>query len=269
MFAALTGGARRQIRRIQIGLLVARLRALLWSSLRAVAADARFCPVCGRSSPFFRPFGVVPRPDAQCIHCRALERHRLLWVFVSIRTDLFDGSPKRMLHVAPERCLEARFRERLDGSYVTADLLNSRAMVKVDVTDIQFPDESFDVIYCSHVLEHVVDDRKAMREFHRVLKTGGWAILLVPITVERTYEDPSIVDRQARLQAFGQEDHVRRYGVDYVDRLRDAGFSVQTIKASEFIRGDQLVQMGLMFASDEIFYCTKPPANDPRRFERV
>lgn len=270
MFGALTDGARRQIRRIQIGLFAARLRALIWSVLGAADADSRFCPVCGRSSPFFRPFGIVPRDDAQCIHCRALERHRLLWLYMSTQTHLFDGSPKKMLHVAPEPCLEPHFRERLDGGYVTADLLDTRAMVTMDITNIQFPAETFDVIYCSHVLEHVVDDRKAMREFHRVLKTSGWAILLVPITVERTYEDPSIVEPQARLQAFGQEDHVRRYGIDYVDRLRDAGFSVQSIKASEFIRGDQLVRMGLMFATDEIFYCTKPPANEPnQRFERL
>ena len=174
-----------------------------------------------------------------------------------------------MLHIAPERCLEPHFRKRLDGGYVTADLLDKRAMVKVDVTNIQFPAETFDVIYCSHVLEHVVDDRKAMREFHRVLKTGGWAILLVPITVERTYEDPSIVEPHARLQAFGQEDHVRRYGVDYVDRLRDAGFSVQTIKANEFIRADQLVRMGLKFASDEIFYCAKPKSSPSLRLAAI
>jgi ubiquinone/menaquinone biosynthesis C-methylase UbiE len=108
---------------------------------------------------------------------------------------------------------------------MTADL-HSPAMVKMDITNIQFPDETFDVVYCSHVLEHVPDDRKAMREFYRVLKSNGWAVLLVPIIVEKTFEDPSIDKPKDRLRLFGQSDHVRKYGRDYVDRLRESGFSV-------------------------------------------
>src|SRR5262249_12426105 len=84
-----------------------------------------------------------------------------------------------------------------------------------------------------HVLEHVPDDRRAMREFYRVLKPGGWAILLVPITVERTFEDPAVVDPAERLRLFGQEDHVRRYGPDYGDRLSEAGFAVSGVNVSE------------------------------------
>jgi SAM-dependent methyltransferase len=99
--------------------------------------------------------------------------------------------------------------------------MNPRAMVRMDITDIQYPKDTFDVIYCSHVLEHVVDDRKAMREFHRVLRPDGWALLLVPITVEKTFEDPSVTDPEERLSVFGQEDHVRCYGPDYVERLRN------------------------------------------------
>jgi predicted SAM-dependent methyltransferase len=162
-----------------------------------------------------------------------------------------------MLHVAPESCLEPTFRKQLGDDYLTADLFNPLAMVKMDITDIQYPDESFDVIYCSHVLEHVVDDRKAMSEFYRVLKSDGWAILLVPITAETTYEDPSIVAPVERLKHFGQDDHVRRYGHDYVDRLRDAGFNVSVIEASDLCRQSELVQMGLTSASGEIFFCTK------------
>ena len=130
-------------------------------------------------------------------------------------------------------------------------------MVKMDITDIQYPDESFDVIYCSHVLEHVVDDRKAMSEFRRVLKSDGWAILLVPITVETTYEDPSIVDPAERLKHFGQDDHVRRYGKDYVERLRAAGFKVSVSNASDLCQEPEVLQMGLTPASGEIFFCTK------------
>jgi predicted SAM-dependent methyltransferase len=219
--------------------------------------NARFCPVCGKSSSRFRKFGLVPREDAQCVHCGALERHRLFWLYVMKKTDLFDGRPKKVLHVAPEFCLESRLRKCLGDNYITADLFISRAMVKMDITDIKYKDQPFDVIYCSHVLEHVQDDRRALREFHRVLKGNGWAILLVPITAEKTFEDPSIVKPKQRLKAYGQEDHVRRYGPDYIDRLRDAGFKVEVTKVNDFIEKDDAIRMGLTPESGEIYYCTK------------
>jgi ubiquinone/menaquinone biosynthesis C-methylase UbiE len=174
-----------------------------------------------------------------------------------MKTDLFDGLPKKMLHVAPEHCLEPLLKKRLGNNYITADLVDPCAMVKMDITDIQYPDESFDVIYCSHVLEHVQDDRRAMREFHRVLKADGWAILLVPITAKVTFEDPSIVEPSERLKAFGQEDHVRRYGPDYVDRLREAGFKVAVTRVGDLFEENDVIRMGLGPASGEIYHCTK------------
>ena len=203
------------------------------------------------------PYGIVPRKDAKCIHCGALERQRLVWLFLQKNTDIFDGNSKKMLHVAPEPCFESIFKERLGSNYVSADLFNPHAMVKMDICDIQYPDNSFDFIYCSHVLEHVLDDRKAMREFFRVLKGTGWAILNVPITGEKTFEDSSIVHPKERLKAFGQEDHVRRYGRDYVDRLRDSGFSVEIVKVSNLVNNDEAVKMGLTQASGEVYYCRK------------
>jgi SAM-dependent methyltransferase len=220
--------------------------------------SGRFCPVCGRSSRRFRPFGVVPREDAQCAHCGSLERHRLLWLYVQTRTDLFDGRPKKVLHVAPEPCLKPRLRRRLGDGYTTADLFDPTAMVRMDIMDIHYPDQHFDVIYCSHVLEHVEDDRKAMREFHRVLRSDGWAILLVPITARETFEDPSITTPEERLKTFGQEDHVRRYGPDYADRLRDAGFRVEVTRAADLVPGDEMLRMRLTTATTgEIYFCTK------------
>jgi SAM-dependent methyltransferase len=217
----------------------------------------RICPVCTKSSRRFRTYGFVAREEAECAHCSALERHRLLWLFVSKKTDLFDGKPKQVLHVAPEPCLAPRLQEKLGDSYITADLYRPTAKVRMDITNIEYPDESFDVIYCSHVLEHVLDDRKAMREFYRTLKCDGWAILLVPISADVTYEDASVVDPQERLKAFGQEDHVRRYGPDYADRLREAGFKVTVTEIQDLADDNEILQMGLMHASDEIFYCTK------------
>jgi SAM-dependent methyltransferase len=214
--------------------------------------QARFCPVCEKRSRKFLAFSG--RHDARCPRCGALERHRLVWLYFSAKTDLLSGAPRQLLHVAPEPCLESRLKKRLGENYLSADLSRPRAMVKVDVTAMPFPDDTFDAIYCSHVLEHVADDRKAMREFYRVLKPGAWAVLLVPISAARTVEDPLIVKPSERRKAFGQEDHVRRYGPDYADRLREAGFRVEITRAPDMADGDEIERMGLTPASGEI-YC--------------
>jgi len=228
-----------------------------YSSTKPYHGRGRLCPVCGKTSNRFESFGSVPREDARCMRCDALERHRLLWLYVRKKTNLFDGKRKKMLHVAPEPCLESRFRRALGDDYITADLFNPGAMVKMDITDIQYPEESFDIVYCSHVLEHVPDDRKAIREFRRVLKRDGWAILLVPTSANKTFEDPSIVDPQERLKAFGQEDHVRTYGPDYVDRLREAGFRVSVTRVADLVTEQEAILMGLTPASGDIYFCTK------------
>jgi len=176
---------------------------------------------------------------------------------MSSKTDLLDGKPKKMLHVAPEPCLEKKFKELLGDRYLTADLFNPLAMIKMDISDIKYGDRSFDVIYCSHVLEHVPDDKKAMREFLRVLKDNGWAILLVPIFARKTIEDPAIVTPEERKRVFGQEDHVRLYGPDYIDRLREAGFTVETTMVNDLVQSDEAVRIGLTSASGEIYFCTK------------
>ncbi|HEX5438955.1 MAG TPA: class I SAM-dependent methyltransferase [Gemmatimonadaceae bacterium] len=163
----------------------------------------------------------------------------------------------RMLHIAPEACLEPRLKKLLGTNYLTADLSNPRAMVQMDITDIRYPDQSFDIIFCNHVLEHVPDDRKAMREMHRVLSDTGCAILLVPITVDETFEDPSVTDPAERLRLFGQHDHVRRYGPDYVDRLRSAGFTVHVVTAMDLVSEEKAVRLGFTDAAGELFLCTR------------
>jgi SAM-dependent methyltransferase len=176
------------------------------------------------------------------------------------RTDLLDGRPKRMLHVAPEAQLARLFREQSHLDYLSADLIDSRAMVRMDITDIQYPPQTFDVIYCSHVLEHVADDRKAMREFHRVLKPGGWAILQVPIKGETTFEDPTVTSPEDRQRLFGQHDHVRTYGRDYRDRLAEAGFAVTV---DGFVRelDERTVRRIGLKRTEDIYFCRK--ANQP------
>lgn len=159
-----------------------------------------------------------------------------------------------MLHFAPELVFERKFRQVESLDYLTADLLEPNAMVKMDITDIQYPDQSFDVIYCSHVLEHVADDRKGMRELRRVMSRDGWGLFQVPICLDRTLEDASVTDPKEREPLFGQHDHVRKYGVDFADRLRDAGFSVEVITAGNLLSSEEIVQYATK--GEQVFYCT-------------
>lgn len=196
------------------------------------------------------------REDVRCPFCGSLERHRLVWRFFEDHTDLFDGRPKRMLHVAPEASFEQRFRRLAGLDYTTADLLDPNVMVQMDLTDIPFSDGTFDVIYCSHVLEHVPDDRQAMRELRRVLAPAGWAVIQVPITAPETIEDPTITDPQERIRLFGQDDHVRRYGPDYSDRLREAGFAVDEIQVADLAPASA-IERERLDADETVFRVTR------------
>ena len=217
----------------------------------------RYCPICASWLRSFEPFGLRPRPDALCPVCGCLERHRLVWIFFNCNTNLFDGSGKKMLHIAPEKELEAKLRKTPALDYLTADLKDPHAMVQMDITNIDYPDDLFDVIYCSHVLEHVGDDRKAMRELNRVLKADGWAVFVVPIKVEKTIEDPSVTDPAERERLFGQRDHVRRYGPDFFERLQESGFRVKTVSSADIAGVGNIVRFGLK--TEQLFFCTKNP----------
>jgi hypothetical protein len=217
---------------------------------------ARLCPVCGIQASRFKPYGLVERAEAKCPHCGSLERHRLVWLFFSRRTDLLRAPRKKMLHVAPEPCLARRLSQASHIDWISADLEMPAAMVKMDITDIDFPDHTFDVIYCSHVLEHVADDRGAMRELARVLSPSGWAVLQVPITTGITFEDFAITGTLEREEAFGQWDHVRRYGHDYADRLAEAGFTVNVIPVRDLASPAEIARMRLDSA-EQIFFCRK------------
>lgn len=185
------------------------------------------CPVCNMRFRKFLPYGNKGGENRLCPNCLSLERHRLLWLWLNQRTDFFSAQTK-VLHVAPEQPFINRFRKMKNLDYTTADLLSPLADIKLDIQDTPFEPDTFDIVICNHVLEHVDDDIKAMREIFRILKPGGWAILQVPIDWARdfTYEDPQITAPQDREKHFGQYDHVRFHGTDYPDRLRDAGFIV-------------------------------------------
>ena len=192
------------------------------------------CPICGAHYRKFMPYGYVrSRANALCPKCLSLERHRLLWLYLQQNSDLFINFPKT-LHIAPEVCLmrplKRHFASRPEH-YVTADLESPLADLHFDVQQIPLADDSFDVLICNHLLEHVADDRQAMRELHRILCTGGWGVVLSPVEPDRaqTFEDDSITDPAERTRIFGQYDHRRIYGADYADRLREAGFRVEVI----------------------------------------
>lgn len=186
------------------------------------------CPVCESQFRKFLPYGRKSRSNALCPKCLALERHRLIWLYLKRKTDFFTKKAK-MLHVAPELCFMSRFDALENLEYITGDIESPLAKVKMDIHEIPFEDNYFDIIFCNHVLEHVDDDKKALSEMRRVLKPGGWAILQVPFFYplpKITYEDKNIINPQDREKAFGQDDHVRMYGEDYGARLAESGFQV-------------------------------------------
>src|SRR5262249_39820250 len=154
------------------------------------------------------------RQNAICPNCKARGRHRLLWLYLKQKTNLFHDKLK-LLHFAPERCFQA-LASLPNLDYLSADLEPGKAMVSMDITVMSLGNDSFNVILYSYCLEHVEDDRAAMSEMYRVLRPGGWAAIMVPTSRRQdvTLEDPSVVSPEERTRLFGQANHVRRYGRD-------------------------------------------------------
>ena len=188
-------------------------------------------PIDGKTFRSFLPYGYEsPRENVLSPSTLSLERHRLLWLFLKTETDFFT-SPLKVLHFAPEQAFYERFRKLENLEYTTTDLNSPLADVKADICNLPFSEDTFDVILCNHVLEHIPNDTKAMEELYRVLKPGGWGIFQIPqdLTRTQTFEDDSITDKTERAKIFGQYDHVRIYGKDYFNKLRSIGFQVAEI----------------------------------------
>lgn len=188
-------------------------------------------PIDGKQFRKFLPYGYgKQRPNVLSPSTLSLERHRLLWLYLKNETDFFS-SPQKVLHFAPEQAFYKRFRKMTHLDYTTTDLNSPLADVKADICDLPFEDNSYDVIFCNHVLEHIPDDHQAMKELYRVLKPGGLGIFQIPqdLNRETTFEDDSITDKAERAEIFGQYDHVRVYGRDYFDKLRAIGFQVEEV----------------------------------------
>ena len=195
-----------------------------------VPGSAFACPVCGGRFRRFLPFGLNGRRNARCPGCGSLERHRFMWMHLRDRHRLMQRR-LRLLHIAPEHCIRDALAANPGLNYVSVDMFDPAADRTADLTALPFGDESFDFAICSHVLEHIEDDRAAMAELFRTLVPGGRAVVMVPIEMDRpkTYEDGSIDSAAGRNEAFGHPYHVRICGADYPDRLRRAGFTVDLV----------------------------------------
>lgn len=220
------------------------------------------CPCCGRD--FDRLVTHRGVANVRCPACGSMERHRLLWLYLQQRTDLYTRR-HRVLHMAPEAGTQRLLRRLPNIDYVSADLDSWRADVQCDIQALPFGDESFDVVICNHVLEHIPDDRRAMSELVRVLAPGGWAVLMCPIGRNRatTLEDLDVRTPADAMRAYGQEDHVRLYGSDYRQRLADAGFSVSVHHFLDEIAPEVVDRYALrrshdLFEEDDIYIGRKP-----------
>lgn len=229
------------------------------------------CNYCGSTVRQWDPRGidaeVITRLDivptgyrlATCPFCQSYDRDRLLYFFLQRHTNLFS-QPTKLLHMAPELTLAKVIGEHAHIDYMSGDLDGALAMRALDVTQLDFPDATFDAVICNHVLEHVPDDRKAMSELLRVLKPGGWAVLQVPIGVKlgQTIEDFTLKTDAERLDKFGQIDHVRVYTLsDYVSRLESVGWQVSVIDFPQEMGADQITKFGL-HPREKVVYCTRP-----------
>ena len=204
-------------------------------------------PIDGKSYRKFLPYGYgKQRENALSPGTLSLERHRQMWLYLKNETDFFTKNYK-VLHIAPEQEFLRKFKKMKNLEYTSADLFSPIVDVKADILDLPFEDESFDVIFCNHVLEHIIDDKKAMSELYRVMKKGGWGILQVPMknSLGKTYEDFTITDPKERQKHFGQYDHVRWYGMDYFERLKSVGFSVDINFYSQKFSKEEKKRFGL------------------------
>ncbi len=216
-----------------------------------------YCPVDDRTYRKFLPYGRIhPRANALCPGSLTLERHRLMWLYLKEKTNFFTKE-HRVLHVAPEICFIPLFEKMKNLDYTTADLDSPWAKIKMDLHHIPFADHTFDVIFCNHVMEHVEDDIQCMRELYRVLKPGGWAIIQSPVyAIAQTYENPLLTHPVEREIAFGQRDHVRKYGKDYGKRLQSAGF---TVKEDDYVKHftPQQIRWYALMEDEIIYFCEK------------
>jgi SAM-dependent methyltransferase len=239
---------------IKLSLLFQRCSSILY------AGDQYEDPINGKRYRKFLPYGYSGRAKRQNVlspGTMSLERHRLLWKYLTEKTDFFTA-PHKMLHIAPEQCFYKIFRSMANLDYTTGDYNSPIADIHFDLHHAPFADNTFDVIFCNHVLEHVENAEQCMSELFRIMKPGGWGIFQVPIDVSRatTLEDKAISSPRDRELHYWQKDHLRLFGLDYGSKLAAAGFAVTEDEFARTFTEEQADRY--RFSRDEIIYfCQK------------
>ena len=232
------------------------------------------CVLCGCSFRKFLPSGILERDfwkstegseirklphvticNAKCPKCGSSERQRLFYIYMKNKKDFDKQKDIKILEVGPDDFVTKALFDREDIEYTSVDIERSNATQKMDLTNLNYPDDSFDNIFCCHVLEHINDDIKAMSELYRVLKPGGWGILQVPLWSDLTFEDSNILPEEYEL-VYGHPQHVRRYGRDYLDRLQSVGFKVDLDKYASSLTNDYAERYGIL-KTEDIYICSK------------
>ena len=225
-----------------------------------------YCPFCNRSFRHFLPVGVIPRPNSQCPVCGSVERYRLLYLYLKNKTAFFSKKHLKVLDIGPDRCFSKLCSSLPNVQYVSIDLFPKIARIKMDIKNLAFENETFDCIICFHVLEHVKDDLSAMREMFRVLRPTGWALVQVPVDINRaaTFEDFNLSEKNYET-VYGQSGHVRIYGLDFKHRLESAGFFVRVDRFIDELDNETVSKYALKHSykikfyetCDDLYYCSK------------
>jgi len=210
-----------------------------------------YCPNCDTSFKKMLPCGINQkilnelevigsgfRRNCLCPRCNSIDRERLIYLYLKEKTNVFTENIT-MLHVAPRNSLKKIFKKHKNIKYIAGDKYElgynyTKDVIRIDLTSLKFDDEFYDVIVCNHVLEHIEDDLKALKEIHRVLKKDGFAILQVPIStkLEKTLEGIA-QNEEERLLQYGQKDHFRIYAKDYFLKLESCNFVVNKINPND------------------------------------
>lgn len=217
-----------------------------------------YCSFCGERFHNFLIHGYISELSmnnkstlglrlSDCPYCGSVDKYRWEWYVLENYLHISQVTNVDVLHFAPEKPIYNRIKQNGSINYMCGDIVPGRADYVVDMTDMQFEDSSFDIIIACNVLEHIQDEKRALTEIKRVLKTDGTFVVMIPVAydVEETWEDENITSEEERVKYFGQEDHVRLYGNDYQSHFEKYGFIVNALTAEEVFSRENIKKYGL------------------------
>lgn len=239
-----------------------KLESMIIDIYDSAVRNKRICPICKSEIRLYLPAGEKNRPNCQCPVCRSLERHRTLCLYLDRNPQLLsgEGNKIKLLHFGPEAAFIDKFIKEDNIDYYPVDINPHFPNIRevVDITDIPYADNTFDLIICNHVMEHIPDEQRALKEMLRVLKCGKTAIINVPVfsNLDITLEKEEYNTPELRNQYYGQVDHVRKYGNDYMQRVSNSGFHVEKILPNRLYSPEELICFGI-YENEEVYLCTK------------